>query len=168
PNEVCRDTSEYYRCDCKEGFTRQEGGNCTENNRKVNIQADDNTGLIVGSTVGAGAFILIIVAVVLIIFCRKNEKECLRHEANPYRQNPVVVMPVHPAPVFTNRTFASSRSSSLSLAGSDMELSPTETDLLPSFWPDEPLNISDSSENGSTEGGRSSSSGFDVNSDSYF
>lgn len=29
PNEVCRDTSEYYRCDCKEGFTRQEGGNCT-------------------------------------------------------------------------------------------------------------------------------------------
>uniref|UniRef100_K1RC33 Fibropellin-1 n=1 Tax=Magallana gigas TaxID=29159 RepID=K1RC33_MAGGI len=172
PNEVCRDTPEYYRCDCKEGFTRQEGGNCT----------DDNTGLIVGSTVGAGVFILIIVAVVLIIFCRKNEKECLRHEANPYRQNPVVVMPVHPAPVFTNRTFASSRSSSLSLAGSDMELSPvmspfrwhqssypeTETDLLPSFWPDEPLNISDSSENGSTEGGRSSSSGFDVNSDSYF
>lgn len=29
PNEVCRDTPEYYRCDCKEGFTRQEGGNCT-------------------------------------------------------------------------------------------------------------------------------------------
>lgn len=29
PNEDCQDTPEYYSCDCKEGFTRQDSGNCT-------------------------------------------------------------------------------------------------------------------------------------------
>ena len=56
---------------------------------------------------------------------RKNEKEdCLQHVGALYRKDQVVVMPGGTAPRFYNQTFVSSRSSSLSLAGSDLELSP--------------------------------------------
>lgn len=56
---------------------------------------------------------------------RKTEKgECLDHQAEIYRLGQVVVMPGGAATKFSNQTFVSSRSSSLSLAGSDLELSP--------------------------------------------
>ncbi|XP_078317513.1 uncharacterized protein LOC111120118 isoform X8 [Crassostrea virginica] len=183
PNTICIDTPKSYECKCAEGSTLQKNGNCTVERQKEDIPQDNKTWIIVGCTVGAGVVILTVVIIILIYRCRKNEKEdCLQHVGALYRRDQVVVMPGGTAPRFYNQTFVSSRSSSLSLAGSDLELSPVmspfrwnqsylpeaEADLLPSFWPDEPLNISDSSENGSTEGAQSSSSGFDVNSDSYF
>ncbi|XP_061181064.1 uncharacterized protein LOC133189681 [Saccostrea echinata] len=175
--EDCVDTPDYYQCVCKQGY-ESVNGTCLA--IQTPLKKADSTLIIVGATVGVGVVILVVMGIYLGLRCRGN-KDSIEHKARVHRDLPVVYLPGGPATAYQNRIYNSSRSSSvMSLPGSDIELRPvmspirwhpsffpeSDDDILPSFY--ESPNISDISENGSSEGGRSSGSGFDVDSDSYF